>query len=860
MARESYEIEVSSSGAREVKRTLDEIVGSAQKATNVFSRMQNAMSFAFGVYGLGVIKQYVDGYSDMTSKLRIATDSVSELTRAEEALFGVAQRTYSGLSETVDLYTRLERSTRGLGISQDNLLQITESVNKAVQLSGASAQAANASIIQLGQGLASGALRGDELRSVLEQTPALAQAIAAGMGVAVGELKSLGTEGKLTTEVVLNALARSTAGIDKEFDNVILTIGKGWTTLTNSIQKGLGQLDRELGVSSGISKGLSWIGNHLDDITASAKVAAVGIALIYAPSIIAGITTVIGLVKALTVAIAANPLGALLVGATAVISTLTLLRDEIQPIEGSIATLGDVGEATFNVLSKKSEGFITDIKGSFKTFYEENSGIIGVLSQAAINVFNDVVNFGKNVLNFWTGLGVFLTSLPSTIVSSWKANIEQALTNMGAMFTGFMNDIKAFADGDFSFSNFKKAQEETVGGFSTMADDITGLASSAFGTDYVQGTIDDIKTGIATVKTATKGTIDEIIVESDRLANSRIESEKKTQDAYIKTDQILQGTGNTQDKINKDLVKYLKIKQRYLNELQSGDGYSYQREMDAINAWAKLEKEKLLEVETGHEELARLIDEVYAQRVTDAYDRMLDAATDWDSGVKRTMRDWSKTVNDEATMASDSMESFANNGANAIADFAKTGEFDFGKFAEAVATDILMMTTRMLMMRMIMATIGYMGGGGGGMDGISTMGGGGTMYAANGTNGPITGYGTSTSDSIPAMLSKGEWVINASGAKGNEDLLRAINAGQLKRFNSGGPASGGTVVSAGSGRNAKELNLSMPSTIIIEGDASSKTVDEIQRAMQVTREETIAEVIRQLSSNGNLANIVRSIR
>ncbi|WP_217878401.1 tape measure protein, partial [Vibrio alginolyticus] len=86
-------------------------------------------------------------------------------------------------------------------------------------------QAANAAILQLGQGMAAGTLRGDELNSVLEQAPRLAEAIASGMGVAVGNLKRLGEQGLITTEEVLNALASQGAAIDKEFLNVNLTIG-----------------------------------------------------------------------------------------------------------------------------------------------------------------------------------------------------------------------------------------------------------------------------------------------------------------------------------------------------------------------------------------------------------------------------------------------------------------------------------------------------------------------------------------------------------------------------------------------------------------------------------------------------------
>lgn len=937
MAREEYDIVVKTSGTREVQRDLAAIAGAAKDATNFFARMQNTMAFAFTTFGLNTLRQYVDGFSDMTSRLRIATDGVEELSRAEDQLFKISQRTYSGLSETVDLYTRLERSTRELGISQDNLLQVTEAVSKAVQLSGASAQAANASIIQLGQGLASGALRGDELRSILEQTPALAQAIASGMGVAVGELKSLGTQGALTTDVVLNAIAKSTAGIDAEFSNVILTISKGWTTLNNSILKGIGELDRNLGVSGSISRGLSWIAYNLGDIGDAALVASAGIALLYAPSLLAGLRAATLGVKALTVAIASNPLGAIAVGVTAAVTALTLFRDEIQPIEGSIVSLRDLTDATFNVLGPKISAFANKVKEGFSTFVQENEGIIEAFGNSAVNVWNMLLGFGKNMLNFYSGMTRFLMDLPGAVIKTWRDNISQGLDNMSSLFGGFMTDLQEIIDGDFSFDKFLAAKDEATGGFSSMFSDIDKLATSAFSRDYFDETISGIKELSTTASRSMTGALEEIRQEAERVAAERVAGEETAQASYLKTDKILNGVAKSQTQLGKEAEKAAKLRAMLLNELQGFENnFSYEREIEAINNWAFIQKEKLKEVGSAHgelagliaevqakkieeayrksqeqleaqaeaanrlrgsllsdlqgfennysydreieainnwaeaqtkslkdvgeahEELATLIADVQAKKIEEAYRKMLDNSTEFSAGVERLMLDWSSQVVDYASLAENSIDSFANNGANAIVQFAKTGKLSFGDFAEAVATDILMMTTRMLMMRAIMSTIGFMGGGSLLGDGTS-LGLGNTVYAANGTNGPITGYGTSTSDSIPAMLSKGEWVIDSKTAKANESLLWEITKG-AKRFNAGGPVSGGMPTGTPAGPHSGKMELNMPTTIIIEGDASEKTVEEIQRAVSKTKDDVIAEITKRLATNGDLAAIVRSIR
>src|SRR5690606_18736649 len=125
-------------------------------------------------------------------RLSLVTSGTEQLVRVQNELFAVAQSTRAPLVDTVDLYGRMARATQELGVSEGQLLTVTNAINQAIVISGASASSAQAALIQLGQGFAAGALRGEELNSVLEQTPRIAQAIADGMRVSVGELRRLG--------------------------------------------------------------------------------------------------------------------------------------------------------------------------------------------------------------------------------------------------------------------------------------------------------------------------------------------------------------------------------------------------------------------------------------------------------------------------------------------------------------------------------------------------------------------------------------------------------------------------------------------------------------------------------------------
>lgn len=199
------------------------------------SRATAALGAIVSVAAIKGVADLADRFQQVNARLRLVTGSTENFTRTQKALNSVANATRSSLEETTDLFSRLARSTADTTISQEKLLTATTAINQAIKVSGASSQEANAAIIQLGQGLASGALRGDELRSVLEQTPRLAQAIAAGLGVSIGQLRELGTEGKLTTEVVLNALNNQAPKIAEEFSKIPPTIGDAFTALNNSV-------------------------------------------------------------------------------------------------------------------------------------------------------------------------------------------------------------------------------------------------------------------------------------------------------------------------------------------------------------------------------------------------------------------------------------------------------------------------------------------------------------------------------------------------------------------------------------------------------------------------------------------------
>jgi len=200
---------------------------------------------AFGGLALAVkgIISYSDSYKNLQGQLKLVTSSQDELNRVYAATKDLAKETGASLESTVNLYARISRATEQLGLSEKERLRITESINKAMIVSGASAQEAEAAIRQLSQGMASGVLRGEELNSVMENSPRLAKALADGLGVPIGELRKMGAEGELTSEKVTGALLQMGNAIDSEFEKMPMTVARAMNSIQVSISDAVGKAD-----------------------------------------------------------------------------------------------------------------------------------------------------------------------------------------------------------------------------------------------------------------------------------------------------------------------------------------------------------------------------------------------------------------------------------------------------------------------------------------------------------------------------------------------------------------------------------------------------------------------------------------
>lgn len=222
-----------------------------------------AAAAAFGVHQL---IEYADEWTNLSNRLRIVTRDQIDFAIAQNDVLRIARDTRQPLDATAELYQRIANNTSHLGLTIKQVGPLVETISKAVALSGVSADTARLGIVQLGQAFAAGQLRGQDLKSVLEELPGVADAIARGMGTSTAQLKSLAEDGKLTVENLIDALTRAGASTNDLFGKVNVTVGQAMTRLQTEIVAYVGKANDATGASQKLAQGITYVAEHLDGI------------------------------------------------------------------------------------------------------------------------------------------------------------------------------------------------------------------------------------------------------------------------------------------------------------------------------------------------------------------------------------------------------------------------------------------------------------------------------------------------------------------------------------------------------------------------------------------------------------------
>lgn len=372
------------------------------KWSKLVNTIRNAAVITGGVALVKNIAAAADQQSTLNARLNMMTDSLEEAASLQERIYQASQRSrgsYNGTAEMVGKFGTLAPDAFN---SNAEIVDFAEQINKHIALSGASGAAGDAAVLQLTQALGSGVLRGEELNSVLEQTPTIAQAIARYMGVSVGELRELAADEAITADVVINALLSAADETNAKFAQMPMTFSQLWQSGISAVQQAAMPLLKV--IASGatlIHDNWSTIAPVLAGVAAAAGVVAIALAAQAAATWIAKAAN-----DGLITSLLANPLTwiAVAIGivvaaifrwiqAVGGISVAWLIAKNYVLSAWSLIQIG-IMAGVFNV-----QNWLDAMNLKFRTIGVSIANSVGDMKVNVLTLIQDMVNGAINLLN-----------------------------------------------------------------------------------------------------------------------------------------------------------------------------------------------------------------------------------------------------------------------------------------------------------------------------------------------------------------------------------------------------------------------------------------------------------------------------
>ncbi|HIB5998747.1 TPA: phage tail tape measure protein [Klebsiella pneumoniae] len=282
--------------ARETRQALAEV--SAQLSETKSAAMGMAGAFA-GVFATGHLIALADEWSSVNARLKQASTSTDDFSISQRLLMDISQKTGTAFSDNAGLFSRSAASMREFGYSSGDVLKVTEAISMGLKLSGASTSEASSVITQFSQALAQGVLRGEEFNSVNENGDRIIRALAAGMGVARKDLKSMADQGQLTIDKVVPALISQLGKLRDEYGELPQTVSSSATRIENAFMQWVGGANEASGATRTLTGVLNGVAENIDTVaTAAGVLVAVGVSRYFGGMVTGAYSATAGIINA----------------------------------------------------------------------------------------------------------------------------------------------------------------------------------------------------------------------------------------------------------------------------------------------------------------------------------------------------------------------------------------------------------------------------------------------------------------------------------------------------------------------------------------------------------------------------------
>ena len=384
--------------------------------------------------GIKALLGLSDKMTSTTARLNFLVDDGGSVEALEQKIMASAQRSRSAYLDTASAIASMGANAGSAFESNDELIAFMEQINKQFVIGGATAEGQSAAMLQLTQAMAAGALRGEELNSILENAPGIARAIESYMGVAEGSIKQYAEQGLITAEVVKNAMFAAADETNAKFESMPMTWGQVWTLMGNVALQALNP----------VLTGVNWIANNID-IIGPLVLGVAGAFAVYAAAVrgVALATKVwTEARKALNAVMALNPVFLIIMGVVLLIAAIYAVVAAVNKATGSsisatglicgaIAVAGAfIGNTVIGLLNALIQYIWAIFVAPFLGIVE---WILNVCN-GGFNSFGDAVaNLIGQIIGWFLNLGKVVTTIIDAIFgTNWTAGLESLQSSVTA--------------------------------------------------------------------------------------------------------------------------------------------------------------------------------------------------------------------------------------------------------------------------------------------------------------------------------------------------------------------------------------------------------------------------------------------
>jgi len=456
MTQKRVSVRLVAEGGRQVKAEFQGIGDAGERNFKRIERQADitgaVVRRVMGILGAAIstrqLVAYADQWTDLRSRVDLATGSQEAGAAVMERLAAMARRTYSSLGQTTESWLANATALRELGLTTAESLDFTEALNNAMVVSGARAERAASVQTALSRAMALGTLSGDNLNTVIQNGGRLAELLAAELGTTVSGLRTLGQQGGITGEVIRTALIGNLELLRAEADSMPATIGDAFTLIGNAALQLVGTWDQMVGASSTVAAALIGLADNMERLAAIGIAFAGFMAARWVAGFVAAQVATISLAGALTLlrgAIIRTGIGALIVGAGELIYWFGQLVRGAGGFGNALSLLGDLAREVWERMKLGAVAMGLAIMASW-------ADIKAAIAEALQTSLEAVVGFGNGALNTFQGaldaIKVLWGSLPSAIgdfafqaANALIAGVEAMLNGVGQRINGFLEGI-----------------------------------------------------------------------------------------------------------------------------------------------------------------------------------------------------------------------------------------------------------------------------------------------------------------------------------------------------------------------------------------------------------------------------------